>query len=233
MKYFLPALLVTIFLAACTQTAPVITPNRENMLRKGKWKISGGTVHQRQPNGRDTSIPYVSLFLPACHQDDYIIFDSGTRAAVYSGGTVCTSADPEQIDFVWKLTNDNILSLYNGFNLTFADSMYVDPFRLDTLDATIPTFKVIYLPDGSSQFDTIWEVKYKFMPLANINIFNATITDFSQSEFTLNYSFITTYTDTNNLHQGSPINPPPLPKYHLPVVVRPDTMRFAIKFTNF
>lgn len=232
MKYFFPTVLAILILAACNRPAPVATPNRENKLRTGKWKVSGGTVRQKQPNGRDTTIPYVSLFLPACHADDYIVFDSGTHGIIYSNGTTCSSADPDHIDFVWSLTHDSVLSLYNGFNLTYIDSMYVDPYRLDTIDPNIPTYGTITLPDGSTQTDTIWEVKYKFKPLSDINIYNATITNFSDNEFTLNYSFITTYTDTTELHQGSPLAPPGYPSYHLAPLNLPDTVRFSIKFHN-
>ena len=224
MKYFFQTFLCILVLSACNKTPPAATPTVENMLRKGKWKMSSGTIHQKVPSGRDTSVSFNSL-IPGCHADDYIVFDSGTHGRIYAGALVCSAADPEYIEFVWQLKNDNTISFYNCFSLLYGDSIYVQqPYHLDTIDKTIPSFHTSTLPDGTVIDDTLWDVMLKVKQFADINIYNAKITNFSQQEFTLNYTLLTTYEDTTHSHQG-------LPRF-MPVPTA-DTLKYSIKFTNF
>lgn len=222
MKYLFLTFSAALLLVACTKTPEEPQKNRGNILRTGKWKVSGGTIKQKLPNGKYTDNKYLD-FVPACHKDDYIVFDSGVKAAVFSGTEKCNPGDAASISFLWNLSNkENMISMYDGFNIIYMDSSYIAPYRFDTLPDG--TFRQATLSDGSKVNDTIWDLKWVPLATPAINVYNGTLSNFSETSFTLNYSVISTYPDTTSNHKGDPYPPP---------IIRPDTFKFSINFTNF
>lgn len=230
-KYFLTSLSVVMMLVSCNKKPTNTTvPDRESMLRTGKWKVSGGTFTMKLPNGSDTTFSYMD-YIDACHQDDYIMFDSLMRAATYCGDVKCDPSDADHIPFVWRLSSDgNHIDLYNGFNNIYGafDSIHTVHFdtlvndgitlKLDTvhgvLDTVTPYYRSVVV------LDSIWNFTIDTMRSPQISIYNATITDFKQSSFTLNYSLIRTYPDTTGLRATHPR-------------FLPDTVRYKVNYSNF
>jgi hypothetical protein len=238
MKYLLSALSVVLIFTACNRTPQTPALNREDILRTGKWKISSGTLTIKLPNGLDTTMNYLN-FISACHLDDYIVFDSQMHAEVYSGSDKCNPGDPDYIPFVWQLLNNNTqIDLYNGFNCIYGahDSIYAynfdtlfnnasgtPPLVLDTIEGTLDTL-IGFAPKTIIVLDTMWQLKIDTANVPNSNIFNAQISNFSQAAFTLNFSLISKYPDTTNLHMGPP---------HLSPIWRNDTFRYVVTYSNF
>ena len=121
MKYCILALSVIILFASCSKTPNPQATSKEELLRAGKWKISGGTVRGKLPSGLDTTVSYLSFVLPLAWQDDYIKFDSNGYAKVYSGALKIDPSQPDYQSFLWKFnSNQTTIDFYNGFNLTYA-----------------------------------------------------------------------------------------------------------------
>jgi len=119
MKYVFLALVIILLWSSCAKN-PTINYSRESMLRSGKWKVSGGTLSVRKPNGKDTVLAYTD-WIPFCHRDDYIKFDSFNRGYLFPGSVLCNPSDADSTAFVWKVENgETTMSLYNGFNNTFS-----------------------------------------------------------------------------------------------------------------
>lgn len=243
MKYLFLAMSALLILVACGKK-PTSTPNRADILRTGKWKVSSGTITVNLPNGRDTTLDYMT-FIPACHRDDYILFDSGNAAAIYSGGSKCNAGDPDHIDFVWLLHRDNesLIDLYGGFNNTFGIVDTIQPFQFDTLstnpylvlDTLLGVFDTAH---GYTRvvpvLDTIWKLKFQYdsSVITNPSIYGATITDFSQSSFTLHYNMSSLYPDSSGFHTRQYVDPN-LGIRDFNPIMRPDTVKYSIKYTNF
>jgi hypothetical protein len=228
MKYFFAALLITVVFMACTQTAPPVTPGREDMLRKGKWKISKGTVTGKLSSGRDTSLDLVAFLIPVCHQDDYIVFDSQYNGNVFSGATRCDPGEGASIPFLWRLKNNgNNIDLYHGFNNVYSftenlSAVYFDttswsPLVLDTsytvTDPSTGTYSLVVL-------DSNWRDTIIAVPTTTVDIYDAAIVNFSQSAFTLKYSLLSTFPDTSNHHANAPRR-------------IQDTLKYTVTYTNF
>jgi hypothetical protein len=230
-KYFLPATMAILILAACNKTPTPPAPGREDMLRTGKWKISSGTFTKRLPRGTDTVLTYLN-FIPDCHKDDYIVFDSQMHAAVYSGTNKCNPSDADHIPFVWQLKNNgNNIDLYNGFNNLYSCVETIQSYYFDTtwLDASVgPPYKLDTLIGALDTpahgpnivLDSLWAVHIDSMTTPQISIYNAAISNFSQSSFTLHFSVISTYPDSSNHHATIP-------------VTKPDTMKYIVTYSNF
>ncbi len=232
-KYFLLTLPVILILAvvACNKTPTPSTPGRADMFRVGKWKISGGTFTKRLPDGHDTVLTYLN-FIPDCHKDDYIIFDSGLNAAVYSGSNKCNPSDADHIPFVWQLKNNgNNIDLYSGFNNLYSCWETIMPYYFDTLQNNSSDTPPLILDTLIGALDTpkrghnivldsMWNVHLDTMATPQISIYNAIITNFSQSAFTIKFSVISTYPDSTNNHATIPIT-------------RPDTMKYIVTYSNF
>lgn len=228
MKYFFLTLTLVIILVSCAKK-PVINPSREDMLRTGRWKISAGKLYCRLPSGKDTLLDYLNYVLPDCYKDNYIVFDSLFYGAVFTGATRCDASEGDQIPFRWRLTNnDNNMDLYHGFYSIYAvtdtirpyhfDTTSFDPLVLDSLvkaeDTAFGYFKSLVV------LDTIWDFKVAPLAIPNYDIYDAAITNFSQSSFTLNFSYITKYLDSTNHRAISPR-------------LLPDTLRYIITFSNY
>ena len=228
-KHFLLALSVIVLFFACNKKPTPAAPDRSDMLRTGKWKIAGGTFTRKLPIGNaDTTLQYLN-FISDCHKDDYIVFDSGMHAAVYSGALKCNPSDADHIPFVWQLKNNgNNIDLYNGFNNLYSANAYILALRFDTIINDGTTLELDTLVGALDTplhghvivLDSIWEYRVDTAATPQISIYNAEITNFSQSSFMLHFSVITTYADVRNHRWLSPI-------------IRPDTMKYIVKYTNF
>lgn len=239
MRYFFLALSVIILWSSCSKN-PTINNSRESMLRKGKWRISGGTLSVRKPNGVDTILNYTN-WIPYCHKDDYIVFDSGNRAYLFPGSVLCNPSDADSTQFVWKLENgENNISLYNGFNNTFAITETVLlPFFFDTvstnpilvLDTIINAATAAAMtPPGVIVLDSMWKLHFDTTAVSGFDIYHASISYFSQNTFTINYALYSTYPDSTGHHTGFDaanggidFNP----------IISPDTFHYSVTFTNF
>lgn len=233
MKYFFLALSALVILASCNKE-PKVTANRENLLRAKKWKLSGGTITVKKPNGKDTVLQYLT-FLPDCYKDDYLKFDSMRYGTVFTSGTSCSAADPASHGFVWQLSNnDNSIDLYDGFNNIFAVNDTIQPYHFDTLQQTpyLILDTIVKTTDTTPGFlksfivlDTIRELRFTRVELPQFDIFKADITDFSASSFTINFTAKWVYPDSLNLHGGIPNNLPP--------IYREDTVKYKLTYTGF
>jgi hypothetical protein len=232
MKYFCLTLSVLFVLASCNKT-PTVTANRENILRSKKWRISGGTITVKKPNGKDTILQYTSL-LPDCYKDDYVTFDSLRHGTMFIGGVACSVADPATRGFTWQLRNNEAnIDLYDGFNEVFSATDSIQYYHFDTLgQSPLVLDSIIKMTDTTPGFlkyyivlDTIRELRFKGLQLPPFDIYGATITNFTESSFTLNFSFKTYYPDSTAWHGGLP--------YNLPPIYRDDTSHYALIYSSF
>ena len=208
------------------------------MLRVGTWHVASGTLTLRKPNGVDTTLNYVN-WIPFCHKDDYIKFDSGNIGYQFPGTNLCNASDADSTQFIWTLLNgETQMDLYNGFNNTFdvTESILL-PYFFDTV-ATSPIVVVdtflsavagaAMTPPSPGLVDSFWKLHFDTTAVPGLDIYNATITNFSSSSFTLNYAFITTYPDSTGFHTGYDaannidMNP----------IWRPDTVHYSITYTH-
>lgn len=237
MKYFLLALSVVVIFAACSRTPQTPSQSRADILRTGRWKVSAGTLSIKKPNGYDTGLNYLN-FIPKCHQDDYIVFDSQMHGAVFSGPIKCDPSDADSIPFIWQLVaNNGEMDLYNGFNCIYGvrDSIlplsfdtlvnnpsYYPPLVLDTIHGVNDT--LIGYTRSVVILDSLWKLKIDTAALPITNIYNAIISNFSSASFTLDFSLIYGYLDTTKGHMGLP---------HLPPIWRADTFKYSVTYSNF
>lgn len=234
MRYFLLALGLITMVAACNKKPDPATPNRENMLRGKKWKISGGTITVKNPNGKDTALQYLN-FIDTCYQDDYIKFDSLHFGSLMTGDVKCNMADPNSRSFTWRAwgPSDDYIDLYDGFNTIFATNISILPYHFDTIGKspleldtiigrtdTIPGFTKLFIV-----LDTVRELRFTAYKIPNFDIYGAEIRDFRESSFTLKFSFLTKRLDSTNFHAGAPENLEP--------IVVPDTADYLLKLTAF
>jgi hypothetical protein len=236
-KFLLVALSVVLVFSACQRTPKPQTPSRADIMRIGKWKLSSGTLTIKLPSGKDTVMNYLNFITP-CHLDDYIVFDSQMHGEVYSGSDKCNPVDPDYIPFVWQLVdNDNALDLYNGFNSIYGIQDSISPYSFDTLFNNPSGTPPLVLDTVHGYFDTLagytrvivildtmWVLHVDTLALGNTNIYNAQISNFSSTAFTLNFNLVSRYLDTTNGHEGLPHSMP---------VWRADTFRYVANYTNF
>jgi len=232
MKYFFLALSLVVLVIACNKK-PTVAPNRENLMRVKKWKITDGTVTVKKPNGRDTILKYMN-FVDTCYLDDYIKFDSNHFGSLNTGDKKCNLADPNQRSFTWKLwNNDNYIDLYDGFNTIFCANTSIEPFHFDTLEKNPLKLDTILgrldtIPGFTKQFiilDTVRELRYTSFRIPKFDLYGAEILDFTTSSFKLKFSFKTTRLDSTAFHAGGPWNLAPL--------VVPDTADYVLTLTAF
>lgn len=232
MRYFLLALSVVVILASCGKD-PVVTANRENILRSKKWKLTGGTITIKLPSGKDTVLQYAN-FLPDCYKDDYLTFDSARKGTIFTGGVTCNAADPASHGFVWQLSNnETVIDLYDGFNNIFGINDTIQPYHFDTLsqfplvlDTLVKTIDTI--PGFLKTFivlDTIRELRLTASTLGKFDIYKADIKDFTSSSFTLYFTAKSYSPDSTGYHAGLPNNMEP--------IYREDTFKYALKYTSF
>ena len=231
-KVFYFVVLATL-LYACKQSAPTATPSVADILRTGRWKVASGTVTLKKPNGLDTTLNYMP-FIPPCHTDDYIKFDSLNTGATFPGAVSCFASEPDSISFQYRLYNNDqnidILNVFNFFYTVvetiqlpyFFDTLSTSPLRLDTL-ADSPLVVL----------DTTWLVKFDSAYVVGngavyggVNIYDAAFSNFSQAGFTLTFNFYGTYPDSTGGHEGGPPN-------NTPPIMRPDTLKFILNYVNF
>ena len=201
MRQLLLAVLVLSIITLACNTHPDVAPDMAGMMRTGKWKISAGTVTLRQPNGVKKDQTYWPNLRKICLRDDYIVFDSSNIGSVHNGGTSCSLATADSINFIWQLKN-------NGGNIDLLNIYTV----VDSVAQTV------YLDNTVTP--NIYKIRYDTATSRTANIVNATIKQFSQSSFVLEYPHIGQYLDTTGGHQASP-------------VAKPDTFIFHVTYSNF
>ena len=231
MRYFFLAFCI-ILIAACNK-APTTNYSRESMLRKGSWHVSGGTLTLRKPNGVDTTLNYLD-WIPTCHKDDFIKFDSLNRGFVFPGANRCDASEADSTGFVWQLKNgESLMDLYNGFSNTFGvTESILEPYFFDTLSfspVVVDTFLSAVVgatmtPALPGICDSFWKLHFDSSAVQRLDIYNATITNFSQSAFTINFAVISTYPDSTNHHTGGGIDLNP--------IMRPDTFHYSVTYSN-
>ena len=244
MKYLFLTLSVMLIFFACNKK-PTPTTTRYDMLKTGKWKMSSGTIAVKLPNGKDTTLNYFN-YVPACHLDDYIAFNSNTTGAVFNGALKCSASDGDSTQFTWDLTdNYNTISLYRGFSLIWYVVESVNPLTFDTTSQSPLVIDTVHgvndtLPGFTRTLivlDSIHTLNFVPSSNATFNIYNAQISDFSQSAFTINFTMYSTYPDTIGNHTGLYFYPDAVTagqndSLDLPVLIRPDTFKYKITFTN-
>ena len=232
MRNFLVFFTFALLFAACTQTAPPITPDKESILRTGRWVLTSGSVTVKNPNGLDTTMDYMQ-FVPACHKDDYIKFDSLGQAAIFPGATVCSPADADSISFNWRLlNNDNNIDILNVFNLFWVvyDSIET-PYFFDTV-STNPILVLDTLSSSPVVLDTIWHVRFDSLAVSGptyyqgFNVYDADLSDFSKTGFTLSFKWYSKYRDSTLWHEGG------APAYQAPNL-KNDTIKYILRYSNY
>ena len=240
-KYFILTLsLAVILFSACSKKATPSTASHMDMLRKGKWRVSGGTLTVKLPDGRDTVLDYMK-WIPVCHRDDYFVFNTPTTGAVFNGGMTCTPGDPDSISLNWKfIDNDKYLSLYNSFHLYYAVRESIMPFEFDTLQWTpnlvLDTIHgVLDTAEGYTRtvivLDTIWKLHFDTASVVNTDIFNAPITNFTQNSFNLYFTLLSQFPDSTN-HQTGQFNFGGVIVDTF-TVYRQDTFKYKLTYTNY
>lgn len=233
MKYFFLFLSAVVVLAACTQEAPEVTPSTENLMRSKQWKLTGGTMTVKNPNGKDTSLPYTD-YIEDCYKDDYLKFDSAHFGLMYSGGEKCDASDPEARNFTWRLyNNDKYIDLLDGFNRIFAVTQTIEPYRFETLSEAPLVLDTIIgrldtIPGFLKEFivlDTVREVRFTPYKIEKYDLYGAELVDFTESSFKLKFSFKTRRLDSTNFHGGAPNNEAPIDV--------PDTTDYLLTYSAF
>lgn len=208
------------------------------MMRKGKWKVTSGTLTLRKPNGIDTTLNYMN-WIPVCHRDDYVQFDSLSIGYIFAGGMKCDPSNADSTAFQWKLENgETTLSLYNGFSNTFGvkesilipfyfDTLSKSPFVLDTLVGAVAA--AAQTPPGPIVLDTLWKLHFDSAAIQHLDIYSATISSFSETSFTINYAAISTYPDSTGHHTGFDAANGGIDK---DPIIRPDTFHYSVTYSN-
>ncbi len=233
MKYFFLFLSAIVLLTACTQPSPEVTPSTENLMRSRQWKLSGGTMTVKKPDGKDTNLQYLD-FIPDCYKDDYMKFDSAHFGLYFTGGEKCDASDPDSRAFTWRLyNNDRYIDLFDGFNSIFAVTQNIEPYRFETLSTAPLELDTIIgrldtTPGFLKQFivlDTIREVHFTSYPIHEYDLYGAELVDFTEGSFKLKFSFKTRRLDSTNFHAGPPENYPPIDL--------PDTTDYLLTYRAF
>jgi len=243
MKYFILAFSVILIYASCSKSSTP-TVSRQATLRTGRWKISSGSLTVKLPNGKDSSLNYMN-FIPACHLDDYIDFNSPNYGAVFSGVTKCNPGDPDSVTFTYNLSdNDNELSINSNFYLYYGVSETIQPFVFDTLqNSPAPLvldtlYGVLDTAAGYTRtvivLDTIWNLQFTDTPITTNSVFQGQLSNFSASSFTFSYRIPSTYPDSLNHHTNLLIVAgPPVDSIDANPIIVPDSAIYTITYTNF
>jgi hypothetical protein len=182
-------------------------------------------------------------FIPDCYKDDYLVFDSLFYGRRFTGTLTCSAADPQYFLFNWHFKEtENLLDLYNGFNNLYAIADTVQPYRIDTLQQNPWVLDTLhgYLDTLPGQIrkvpvlDTIRRLRFTGIPLGqstagnpigSYDIYNAVVTNFSSSSFTLTFSAKASYPDTTHFPSGL--------LWSNPVRISEDTIHYSLIYTNF
>ncbi len=245
-KYLYLTLSVVFIFAACNKKPTQTSTTRYDILHASKWKLSSGTLSLKLGSGKDTTVNYLD-YVPSCHLDDYIAFNSRTIGAVFNGSNRCSPADGDSTQFTWEFTNNyNNLSFYRGFSLVWSATTTVNPLHFDTLSTnpilvldtlhgfldTLPGFvRVIPI------LDSTWNMTFTRDSVPTFNIYNADVVDFSASSFTIKFTMYSSYPDTTGFHTGVSYLPDfitgGIDTVDLPVIRRPDTLKYKLTYTSF
>jgi len=242
-KYFILTLsIAAIIFAACNKKATPSATNHMDWLRSGKWKVSSGTLSVKKPNGKDTALNYLD-WIPQCHKDDYIVFNTATTGAVFNGPVSCTPGDADSISFAWNLSNsDNYLTIHNSYHLYYSvfesilplafDTVSQSPLELDTI------FHVADTPflNPVIELDSIWRLHFDSTAVLNTVIDNGVLTNFTENSFTVYYTLKAQYPDSTGWQTGrffftNPGGFPDSADNYTKTLV--DTFKYKITYTKF
>ncbi len=203
MKKLLYALAaMALFVASCTKSSDSVSVT--SILKTGRWKIKSATISVRLPNKlRDTTLDYFN-YIPSCHVDDYLRFDSLLRGYVYGASTKCNFGEPDSTGFVWKLyNNEQNMDIYNGFYLIDSLWNYFDPPQLDTISVS------------PLVLDTVWPMKFNAYRSNTLNIYNGRVVNPTTTGFELFFAHKAVYADTTGGNQNHPIYRDDSLRYHI------------------
>ncbi len=219
-KYYFSLLALLMFLVSCTKSTS--DPDTGAILRTGKWRISSASIRMKLPSGKDTTMDYVQ-FIPKCRVDDYLRFQTLTRGAVYNGGTSCSASDADSTTFQWLLKeNGTVVDIYNGFTLIDSVAQTIlTPYHFDTISQSpILVLDTISNDPANIVLDTVWDLNFRSVPSPTFNIYNAHLSNVSQSTFSMDFAFRAQYPDSTHFNEVTPI-------------LRPDSFHYHIVYSNF
>lgn len=130
MKYFIVLISVLFITLSCNKPSDP-TPDKKNMLRTGKWKLTDMAytylIFKPGQPGYDTTVHDT---LQDCNLDDYWVFGPGFNGTINAGTKHCATSDPDQVPFRWETLNtDTTLVLYGmgtyGASLTDTSLNYI------------------------------------------------------------------------------------------------------------
>jgi hypothetical protein len=129
---------VMLTLSACTKTQNTLETT--DILRGGKWKLSGYTA-KFQFLGADTVVD-IYKYLPECKKDDFLQFNANYKGIQNTGEKKCTSESTE-LPFDWELRNNNkILMLNNALYTTGKEYVDANLVKINKASFTI-TYEIM------------------------------------------------------------------------------------------
>src|SRR5258708_289222 len=129
-KYLYLALSVVFIFAACNKKPSQTSTTRYDVIHASRWKLSSGTLAVKLGNRKDTTLNYLD-FVPDCHHDDYIAFNSRTIGSVFNGSSRCSPADGDSTQFTWQFSSDYTkISFHRGFSLIWSVVETVNPLSI-------------------------------------------------------------------------------------------------------
>ena len=125
MKYFLLSVSLLFILASCNKPSNS-TPDRENMLRQGRWMMTDmAYTHLLFKAGIPAYDTVEHDTLKKCDSDDYFIFGPGFGGTINSGSIKCATSEPDQINFRWTANNnDTGITLYGANAFAASDTSF-------------------------------------------------------------------------------------------------------------
>lgn len=143
--------------------------SREEEMRGGKWRISGGTVEVDPFVGKDTTYTYnnyLGVIKDTCKVDDYLVFLTNYDGEQYPNTFACSAADPDKVQFRWQLfDNDKGIYFLNATE-TF--------FREPTVKADFASYAVGRFTIRYTRYDTSLNNNTKF----DTTVFTQTFTKY-------------------------------------------------------
>lgn len=157
MLKYLSVIACALFMFAACKKAD--TPaSRQEELRGGKWRMSGGNVRFDFYNVKDTTISYnvyLGLIGDTCKADDYLVFLENYDGQQYSNVMPCSFSDPEFVQFRWQLFDDDKGIYFLNANETFLRKSTI---KADFVNYSIGRFTIKYAFYDTSFVDkTKWD----------------------------------------------------------------------------
>ena len=151
LKYLSLIACALIIFSACKKAD---TPaSRQDELRNGKWRNSGGTVRLDWYGFNDTTHTYnkyLGLIGDTCKADDYLVFRENFDGEQYGNTMKCSNADPEFVQFRWQLFEDDKGIYFLNANETFLKRSTI---KADFVNYTEGRFTMRYVRYDTSLVD--------------------------------------------------------------------------------